>query len=316
MCPDAILQFSFVSLFSGALAVFVGHPIDLIKVRMQVLNVPAPAAAAAEVGAAAAVVTPSTLIHNAAHNSSTIGMLRGVFVREGVNGLYRGVTAPLLAVTPAFAVSFWSYDLGCRILRDYNHSDTNQPLSIGQVSLAGAWSGIPLAMIFGPSERVKCLMQVNKGPKYNTFARSLQTVYQEGGLRSVFRGTWSTVLRDVPGNAMYFATYEYVKRLTCTLEGRSYERQGASFFGTLLAGGSAGVGNWLIAIPFDTIKSRWQTAPEGTYKSLMDVVRVTIRTEGPAALFRGIGPALLRAFPANAACLCGVETVKNLIEDR
>ena len=294
----------------------VGHPIDLIKVRMQVLSTPAAAAAAGEVGAANAVVAPSAMIQNAASNSSTFGMLRGVFVREGFSGLYRGVTAPLLAVTPAFAISFWSYEMGCRALREYNHTSSDQPLTIGQVSLAGAWSGIPLAMVFGPSERVKCLMQVNKGPKYNTFARSLQTVYQEGGLRSVFRGTWSTVLRDVPGNAMYFATYEYVKRLTCTLEGRSYEQQGASFFGTLLAGGSAGVGNWIVAIPFDTIKSRWQTASEGTYKNLLDVVRVTVQKEGPAALFRGIGPALLRAFPANAACLCGVETVKNLIETR
>ena len=111
-------------------------------------------------------------------------------------------------------------------------------------------------------------------------------------------------------------TIEYVKRYTCTLEGRSYQHQGASFGGTLLAGGCAGVGNWLVAIPMDTVKSRWQTAPEGTYRNLVDVVNVTIRKEGPSALFRGIGPALLRAFPANAACLCGVETVKNLIEKR
>ena len=167
---------------------------------MQVL-----APSAASTTTAATATTSVALGSNAANNVSTLGMLRGVFLREGVSGLYRGVTAPLIAVTPAFAVSFWSYDLGCRVLRD--DSDGSKPLSIGQVSLAGAWSGIPLAMIFGPSERVKCLMQVNKGPKYSTFARSLQTVYQEGGLKSVFRGTWSTVLRDVPGNAMYFSVY-------------------------------------------------------------------------------------------------------------
>ncbi|KAI0223555.1 carnitine transporter, partial [Massospora cicadina] len=56
------------------------------------------------------------------------------------------------------------------------------------------------------------------------------------------------------------------------------------------------------AIPPDVIKSRLQTAPEGTYKGFADVFVKLIRAEGPGALFRGLGPAMLRAFPANAAC--------------
>ena len=32
-----------------------------------------------------------------------------------------------------------------------------------------------------------------------------------------------------------------------------------------------------------------------------------IRAEGPRGLFQGLTPALLRAFPANAACFLGVE---------
>jgi solute carrier family 25 (mitochondrial carnitine/acylcarnitine transporter), member 20/29 len=310
--------------FGGALAVCVGHPIDLIKVRMQVLGVSAVGARSASdmAMAAPAGFEQGGSMASASGGGGTIGMLRGVFAREGFSGLYRGVSAPLLAVTPAFAVSFWAYDLGCRVIRDYDtHNQPflegqNQPLTITQVALAGAWSGLPLAMIFGPSERMKCLMQVNGGPQYSTFANSLRNVYLEGGMKSVFRGTFSTILRDVPGNAAYFACYEYVKRLSCTLENRSYAREGASFLGTLIAGGSAGVGNWIIAIPMDTVKSRWQTAAEGTYRNLVDVVRITVRTEGPSALFRGLAPALLRAFPANAACLCGVETVKKLISDR
>jgi len=32
-----------------------------------------------------------------------------------------------------------------------------------------------------------------------------------------------------------------------------------------LAGGTAGVCNWLVAIPADVVKSRLQSAPTGTY---------------------------------------------------
>jgi solute carrier family 25 carnitine/acylcarnitine transporter 20/29 len=244
-------------------------------------------------------------------SNSTFGMLRGVFVAEGVPGLYRGVQAPLLAVTPAFAVSFWSYDVAMRYIMEHAQLEREDQMVLSQVATAGAFSGIPLAAIIGPTERIKCLMQVNKS-QYNGFLDCLRSVYSEGGIRSVFRGTGSTALRDVPGNAAYFGTYEFVKRFTCKLEGR----EKASTIGTLLAGGCAGVSNWIIAIPFDTLKSRLQTAPHGKYKGLLDVFQTLMREEGPHALFRGISPALLRAFPANAACLCGVETVKNMIEQR
>ena len=110
----------------------------------------------------------------------------------------------------------------------------------------------------------------------------------------------------------YFGTYEFVKRLSCKVEGR----EKASIFGTLLAGGCSGVANWIIAIPMDTIKSRLQTAPSGKYNGFLDVLQTLLKQDGPKALFRGLTPALMRAFPANAACLLGVETVKGVIENR
>jgi solute carrier family 25 carnitine/acylcarnitine transporter 20/29 len=64
----------------------------------------------------------------------------------------------------------------------------------------------------------------------------------------------------------------------------------------------------------DVIKSKWQVAPVGTYQTPVHLVRNLIRSEGPSALFRGLAPALLRAFPANAACFAGVETARGLLQ--
>jgi solute carrier family 25 carnitine/acylcarnitine transporter 20/29 len=36
----------------------------------------------------------------------------------------------------------------------------------------------------------------------------------------------------------------------------------------VLAGGMAGICNWLVAIPADVVKSRLQTAPEGVYSGM------------------------------------------------
>jgi len=70
----------------------------------------------------------------------------------------------------------------------------------------------------------------------------------------------------------------------------------------------------LIAIPPDVIKSRWQTAEEGRYRSIFHVLSSTIKHEGYRALYKGVGPALLRAFPANAACFFGMEVSKSFFE--
>ena len=75
----------------------------------------------------------------------------------------------------------------------------------------------------------------------------------------------------------------------------------------LFAGGSAGILNWMVAIGPDTLKSRYQTAPPGTYSGVRDVFTQMVRNGGISALFKGLTPVMLRAFPANAACFLGYE---------
>ena len=257
----------------GVCNVLVGHPIDLLKVRQQT-------------------------------GGGALGTLvRNVLVKDGPRGFYAGVAAPLLAVVPAFAISFASYDLAERGIRRYTHKPADEKMSLPETALAGGFSGVPLAFVLGPLERIKCLMQIQHFP---SFQACVQQVYSEGGLRSIFRGTMLTMSRDVPGNAAYFAGYEGTKRML---------PEPNSLSSTLFAGGMAGVCNWIVAIPMDVIKSRWQTAAPGTYTSPSHVLRQLLATEGPSALAKGIGPALLRAFPANAACLAGVETMRTLLRD-
>jgi solute carrier family 25 carnitine/acylcarnitine transporter 20/29 len=238
-------------------------------------------------------------------------MLRNIMVQEGLPGLYQGITAPLVAVVPAFAIMFWSYDLAKTVQLKRQQNPVKE-LSLGQIAAAGAFSGIPFALVVGPLERFKCLMQVDK-LRYSGFGDCVQQVYRAGGFRSVFRGTGMTVIRDVPGNAIYFTVYEFWRRRLCEWQGTQHPTMGTGM--TLFAGGMAGIGNWLFACPFDVVKSIWQTTPAGTYSSPLDVARKLLEKEGPTAFFRGLSPALLRAFPANAACLLGAETARSLLPD-
>jgi solute carrier family 25 carnitine/acylcarnitine transporter 20/29 len=93
-----------------------------------------------------------------------------------------------------------------------------------------------------------------------------------------------------------------------------------STLAVLLAGGLAGVANWVVALPIDAVKSRIQFealggtgagagAGAGAESLSMRAVAMRLYREGGAkAFFRGFAPVLLRAFPANAACFFAMET--------
>ena len=280
--------------YAGACVVVVGHPFDLVKVRMQTSNL----------------------------QESTFGVLRKTFAKEGVPGLYRGVTAPLTAVTPVFALSFWGYDMGKRTVKAMDRStDLNSgeayKFTIPQLVAAGGLSAIPTTLAMAPSERIKCLLQVQaneveKGgkAKYSGMMDCGRAVYKEGGIRSLYRGTVLTLMRDVPGSMAWFGTYELVKKELMHLQGIDPDTGTLSPLAVLCAGGFAGMACWSIAIPPDVLKSRYQTAPEGMYSGLGDVYGHLMKEEGPSALFKGMKPAMIRAFPANAACFLGMEVAR------
>jgi solute carrier family 25 (mitochondrial carnitine/acylcarnitine transporter), member 20/29 len=48
-------------------------------------------------------------------------------------------------------------------------------------------------------------------------------------------------------------------------------------------------------------------------KSIVSVGSALLKEEGVAGLYKGVGPALLRAFPANAACFLGMEMSMQLL---
>ncbi|KAI5862053.1 mitochondrial carrier [Durotheca rogersii] len=274
--------------FGGVCAVVVGHPFDLVKVRLQ---------------------TADKGVY-----SSAVDVVRKSIARDGLRqGLYAGVSAPLVGVTPMFAVSFWGYDLGKQLVTTVSAPSPTGTLSIGQISAAGFFSAIPMTAITAPFERVKVILQVQgqrlkpgEEPKYKGGLDVVRQLYREGGVRSVFRGSAATLARDGPGSAAYFAAYEYIKRRLTPRDPATGAPKGElSLTAITCAGGAAGIAMWIPVFPIDTVKSRLQTA-EGNV-SVGGVVRELYARGGVKAFFPGFGPALARAVPANAATFLGVE---------
>ncbi|EDQ91806.1 uncharacterized protein MONBRDRAFT_17649 [Monosiga brevicollis MX1] len=264
----------------GTALVVVGHPFDTVKVKIQTM-------------------TPGV----GPQYTGVMDCARQTLAQQGFRGLYNGVLAPLAGVTPMFALCFFGYSVGKDMFCDADAFDPHN-LKLVQIGLAGATSAAFTTPLLAPGERVKCLLQSQdpKNPKYSGTGDAFKKIYKEGGLRSVNRGFTGTFLRDATGSAFYFSSYEYLKVLF-TPEGQT----SPSVVGTLVAGGLAGMLNWTAMLPLDTLKTRLQVAPEGKYGNIHHVFADIMRNEGPRALFRGFSAAMVRAFPANAACFFGYE---------
>lgn len=211
--------------FGGVACVLVGHPFDLTKTRLQT----APA------------------------GTYTGGMdvVRKTLAADGIKGMYRGMGPPLVGVTPIFAISFWSFDLGKKLVFAATPNRTEKKLTLPELMFAGFFSAIPTTLVAGPAERVKVLLQLqgqasNTGPKYNGPVDVVRQLYKEGGLRSIFRGTGATLARDGPGSAAYFGAYEAIKR---GLTPAGQDPAELNLLNVLTAGGLAGMAMWSIAIP-------------------------------------------------------------------
>jgi hypothetical protein len=74
----------------------------------------------------------------------------------------------------------------------------------------------------------------------------------------------------------------------------------------------SGVAFWSSVYPVDLVKSRMQTSPERV--SFLQMFNIIFRAEGVRGLYAGVGPCLVRAFPANAALFFTVDLCHKILD--
>lgn len=274
-----------------------GYPFDLVKVRMQ-------------------TASPGTY-------SGMLNCAMRILRTDGPLGFYRGAAPVFFGVIPIFALLFWSYDeaqlLAVRLWGGEKRTDLSEGekcrqkalvdrLSLSQISFAGGLSAVPTTLLMGPAERIKTLLQTSKYP--STLA-AITGVWKTGGLRSLFAGTYLTLLRDSPGSVAYFGIFEAAKRFF-----RARSPDGELGSKVVVCGALAGAANWIVIMPVDRVKSLVQASTDGAASNtgMMRAFGDIYRTEGIGGLFRGLGPALVRAIPANAAAFTCVEGTRKFLD--
>lgn len=132
------------------------------------------------------------------------------------------------------------------------------------------------------------------------------------GLVGLYKGASACLLRDVPFSAIYFPTYNHLKR---DFFGESQTKK-LGVLQLLAAGAAAGMPAAYLTTPCDVIKTRLQVeARKGdtTYTSLRHCAATIWKEEGFKAFFKG-GPArILRSSPQFGFTLAAYEVLQKLL---
>ncbi|XP_057837357.2 mitochondrial carnitine/acylcarnitine carrier-like protein [Cryptomeria japonica] len=295
----------------GAAQLICGHPFDTIKVKLQSQSMPRHGQPPRYAGAMDAV--------------------RQTVTAEGPQGLYKGMGAPLATVAALNAVLFTARGQMENLVR----TGPGIPLSVGQQVICGAGAGVAVSMLACPTELVKCRLQaqsalatgeavavatagtttgastvVAASIKYNGPMNVAKHVLKsEGGIIGLYKGLIPTLAREVPGNAVMFGVYEGLKQYLAG--GRDTSELGRSAL--LTSGGLAGAACWLIIYPTDVVKSVIQIDDfrQPKYSGSIDAFRKIVASEGIKGLYKGLGPAMARSIPANAACFLAYEVTRS-----
>ncbi|XP_043537173.1 mitoferrin-1-like isoform X2 [Chiloscyllium plagiosum] len=156
-------------------------------------------------------------------------------------------------------------------------------VSVSAHMMAGSLAGIMEHSIMFPIDSVKTRMQsLQPDPKAqykNVFDGLLKIVHTEGFWRP-FRGLNAMVLGAGPAHAMYFSSYEKMKRTLSDAIGQG----GNSHLANGIAGGTATLIHDAVMTPAEAVKQRMQMF-NSPYKGVLHCIRVVYKTEGIRAFY-------------------------------
>ncbi|KAJ0110838.1 hypothetical protein Patl1_00939 [Pistacia atlantica] len=129
---------------AGVIAATFVCPLDVIKTRFQVHGLP-------------------KLRNENIKGSLIVGSLEQIFHKEGLRGMYRGLSPTVLALLPNWAVYFTIYE---QLKSFLNTDDENHHLSIGANMIAASGAGAATTITTNPLWVVKTRLQVHISVSY------------------------------------------------------------------------------------------------------------------------------------------------------
>ncbi|THH07704.1 hypothetical protein EW145_g3200 [Phellinidium pouzarii] len=158
-------------------------------------------------------------------------------------------------------------------------SSSSPSPTFAQSLISGGVAGTSVDLLFYPLDTVKTRLQ------------SAQGFFNAGGFKGIYKGVGSVVVGSAPGAAVFFSTYDTLKR-TFPL------RENYASLNHMLSASMAEVAACLIRVPTEVVKSRAQTSHQGpSSQPSLAAARYVLAHDGLAGFYRGFGSTIMREIP-------------------
>lgn len=124
--------------------------------------------------------------------------------------------------------------------------------TVAQMAACGAFAGAVESFFATPVDLVKCRLQVQREAKHNAYYKGpldcVRKVISEEGLKGLYRGQVTMLMREMPLFATQFATYFAVRQwfarnvYHCKMDALPIPA-------IMVAGGASGLACWCVAYP-------------------------------------------------------------------
>ncbi|KAK4741212.1 hypothetical protein SAY87_024800 [Trapa incisa] len=166
------------------------------------------------------IFTPSEHIKQqlqvGSHYQNCWQALVGIMRTGGLPSLYAGWGAVLCRNIPHSVIKFYMYEnLKHWMLSSVQCAGSGQPSTL-QTLVCGGIAGSTAALFTTPFDVVKTRLQTQKPGsvcKYDGVFHALQEISSQEGLRGLYRGLTPRLLMYITQGALFFASYEFFKRL-------------------------------------------------------------------------------------------------------
>uniref|UniRef100_A0A1B0D2W6 Mitochondrial ornithine transporter n=1 Tax=Phlebotomus papatasi TaxID=29031 RepID=A0A1B0D2W6_PHLPP len=184
---------------AGFLAAFFSSftlcPTELIKCKLQALREMHNQKKTAQSDAKLYHITPYKLT-------------REILRKEGIPGLFRGLTPTFFREMPGYFFFFGGYEGARQLLAKPGQSkDEIGPL---RTMIAGAVGGVVLWTVIFPADVIKSRIQV--ASLRTSMTRVGLQIYRTEGFLALYNGLLPSVIRTIPATAVLFLVYEYSKK--------------------------------------------------------------------------------------------------------
>ena len=205
-------------------------------------------------------------------------------IKNDINKFYRGISIPLIQIPVERSIQFYIYE------KSKNNNS---------IFMSSFFTSFFTNTLFAPFSIFQLnIMTTNK----NNFQNIKKFIVNSDKKKIFYRGISLEISKNYFSTFSYFYIYSFLQK---NLKFENYYEK------TFISGIFSSIGVWLIVLPYDTIKVKYQTSN----LILKDII-LNINKNNILNLWKGLTPIIIRTMPSSGLGMVSYEFVKNKLIDK